>query len=62
MDLWCAIWSIGVKISNCWCRKSSPIRLLQQSENAIMYECLQCHGSIIVCLDVGEVWKERSSE
>ena len=50
-----------MRIFNCWCHKTSPIRLLQQGNGSVIYECLQCHGCITICLDKGEEWKERSS-
>ena len=49
-----------MKIYNCWCGKASPIQLLNKSENAVIYECLQCKGTITVILERGEEWKERS--
>jgi len=50
-----------MKFNNCWCRKSSPIRFLQEGNGSMIYECIICHGSITVYLDIGEEWKERSS-
>jgi len=49
-----------MKVYNCWCRKSSPVRKVQESSNAITYECLMCLGTVTIILDPGEVWKERS--
>ena len=50
-----------MKIGNCWCKRSSPIRLIEYTDFIVIYECLECHGSITVCLETGEEWKERSS-
>lgn len=51
----------SMKVFNCWCRKCSPVRLLQEGNGSIIFECLQCHGSVTVILDPGEVWEERRS-
>jgi hypothetical protein len=49
-----------MRVFNCWCKKSSPVRLVQQSNNALMWECLMCHGTVTVILEPGEEWKEKS--
>lgn len=51
-----------MKVFNCWCKKTSPVRLIQRSSNAVIYECLMCRGTVSVILEVGEEWKEISCD
>jgi len=52
-----------MKVYNCWCKKASPIRLVQESHTAITYECLQCHGTITVILEQGgETWTDERTQ
>jgi hypothetical protein len=50
-----------MRTDNCWCRRSSPVRFIEEKESKRIWECLQCHGIITAYLSPGEVWEERSS-
>lgn len=50
-----------MRIENCWCGKSSPIRFVREDRYQVVWECLMCLGTVTVYLNPGEAWEERSS-